>query len=71
MIHVVAVPQRLENGVRKTEGKDILHGLLAQVVIDTVDLLLSENLVDLRIQAAGALQVMPKGLLDDDPGPPR
>ncbi len=46
VIDIVAVPQRLENRVGKTEDEDILDGLFAQVVVDAVDLILIEYGVD-------------------------
>jgi len=36
--HVPPVPQRLEDPVAETKSQDVLHRLLAQVVVDAVDL---------------------------------
>jgi len=38
MVDVSTVPDRLKQGVGKTEGKDVLHRFLAQEMIDAVDL---------------------------------
>ena len=37
-LHPVAVPQRLEDRVREPEDKQVLDGLLPQVMINPVDL---------------------------------
>ena len=34
MVHVAAIPERLEQQVGETKGQNVLHGLLAQVVIN-------------------------------------
>jgi hypothetical protein len=60
VIHVVAVPQGLEDGVGEAEGEDVLHGLLAQVVVDPVHLGLVEYSVDGPVEGPGALQVPPR-----------
>ena len=56
--------------VREPEGEDVLDGLLAQIVIDPVDLLLSERLMHDLGQLAGAGEVIAERLLDHDPGKP-
>ena len=38
MVDVAPIPDRLEDGIVETEDHDVLHGLLAQVVIDAVNL---------------------------------
>src|SRR5229473_2303454 len=38
VVDVIPVPERLENPVAKPENEQVLHCVLAQVVIDTVDL---------------------------------
>ena len=38
---MVLVPQRLEHPVGEAEGQEVLHRLLAEVVVDAVDLLLA------------------------------
>jgi hypothetical protein len=45
VVDILAVPQRLENAVAETEGEDVLHGLLAQVVVDAVDRRFRKDLV--------------------------
>jgi len=43
MVDVVAVPERLEDGIGEAKDHDVLHGLFAQVVVEAVDLPLLEN----------------------------
>ena len=69
VVHVAPVPQRLEDAVAEAEGQNVLHGLLAQVVIDAVDLGFGEDLVQLVAQLARAGQVVPEGLLDHQAPP--
>ena len=67
VVDVAPVPDRLEDGVGEAEGQDVLHRLLAQVVIDAVDLRLAIDPGQGLGQGAGRGQVMPEGLLDHDP----
>lgn len=48
---------------------EVLDHLLAQVVVDAVDLVLAEQGRDVVGQPIGALQVLPKGLLHNDAVP--
>ena len=40
VVHVAAIPHRLENAVRKTKGQNILNGFFPKIVVDAVDLFL-------------------------------
>jgi hypothetical protein len=66
VVHVSAVPQRLEDAVGEAQHHQVLHGLLAQVVVDAVDLVLRERLGEGHVLLLGALQVVANRLLDDD-----
>ena len=66
MVDEVAVPDRLEQAVGEAEREDVLRRLLAEEMVDAVDLLLGEDLVQPRIERDGALQVGAEGLLHDD-----
>ena len=68
-VDVPAVPHRLEDAVAEPESKDVLHGLLAEIVIDAVDLALVEHRRDLAVQGTGAVEVVAERLLDDHPAP--
>ena len=67
VVDVAVAPDRLEDRVREPQGVDVLHRLLAQVVVDPVDLRLLEPAVDGAGQLARRLQVVAERLLDHDP----
>jgi hypothetical protein len=69
VVHVAPVPDRLEDPVGEPEDEQVPDGLLAQVVIDPVDLGLAEDLSDLAVEAARRVQIAAERLLDDDPAP--
>ena len=69
VIDVAAIPERLEDAVSETERQDVLDGLLAQVVIDAIDVLLVENFLEFRVQRSGGRQIVTKRLLDHDATP--
>jgi len=66
VVDVLLVEQRLEDAVREAHHEDVLDGLLAQVMIDAVDLRLLEHLGDRVVDHARALQIAADRLLDDD-----
>ena len=66
-LDVAAVPDRLEHGIREAQVGDVLNGLLAQEVVDPVDLALVQDLVDLVVELDRRVQVVTEGLLDHDP----
>ena len=70
MIDVVGVPDRLVELVGEPQRQDVLHRLLAEIVVDTEHRLLGKDAVDHRVELAGAGQVVPERLLDHDPAPP-
>ena len=45
VIDVLTCPDRLEDAVREPQDQDVLHRLLAEVVIDAEDLVLAEDLL--------------------------
>ena len=51
VVDVAAVPERLEDPVAEAEDQQVPDGLLAQVVVDAVDLRLAEDLADLAVEA--------------------
>ena len=62
----VAVPDRLEDGVREPQVEDVLDGHLPEEVVDPEDLGLVDQLVQLGVQLAGGREVVSERLLDDD-----
>ena len=69
VVDVAPVPERLEDPVAEPEDQQVADGLLAEVVVDAVDLRLAEDLADLAIEPLRGIQVVPERLLDDDPPP--
>ena len=67
--HVVAVPGRFEEGIAEAEGEQVLDRLLAQVVVDAVDLRFVEILVHQRVQLDRGVEVVPEGFLDHQARP--
>src|ERR1044071_4242844 len=65
VIHVAAVPDRLEHRIGETKDHDVLYGFLTEIVIDAVDLPFVQHLVDALIELARGLQVGPERLFDD------
>ena len=66
---VVTVPQGLPNGVGETEREQVLNRFLAQIVIDSIDLILAQVLAQHEIEPLRGAQVGPKWFFDDDPPP--
>ena len=60
-------PGPLDHRVREPEDKDVLHRLLAEVMVDAEDLRLVEDLAHDATELAGARQVVPDRLLQHDP----
>ena len=71
VVDVVAVPDRLEDAVGESQHQHVLHRLLAQVVVDAIDLVLGKDVVHLAVEFAGAGQIGAEGFFDDDPARPR
>ena len=65
---VAAVPDRLEEVVREAEDQDVLHRVLAEIMVDAEDLLLVEHREEMPIERTRGLQVASEGLLDHDAG---
>src|SRR5690242_12974179 len=70
VVDVLRAPDRLPQAVGEAECQDVLHGLLAQVVVDAEDLILGKDLEYLGIEYPGTGQVVPERLLDHQAGPP-
>jgi len=70
VVDVIAIPDRLKKPVGKAQDHDVLHRLLAEVVIDAEDLVFVENAEELLIERMRARKVGAERLFDDD-APPR
>ena len=66
---MVSVPERLEDAVGKAQHQDVLHRLLAEEMIDPIDLVFAQNFQDLRIERPRRSQVMAERLFDDHAAP--
>ena len=66
VVDVLPVPDRLEDPVREPKHQDVLHRLLAEVVIDAEDLILAEDLVHDAGELRRRREVVTERLLDHD-----
>ncbi len=64
----VAVPERLQKGVGEAEVEEVLHRLLAEVVVDAENGLLVEDRQERGIERDRRGEVAPERLLDDHAG---
>src|SRR5260370_8722577 len=69
VIDILPIPERFPNAVGKTKYQQILHGLFAEIVIDTINLIFFEDQSEFRIEFQSALQIMSERLLNYDPRP--
>ena len=67
VVDVAPVPDRLEQGVGEAKGEQVLHRLLAQVVVDAVDLALGEEPGQGGIELPRRREVVAEGLLHHQP----
>ncbi len=66
MIDMGSVPDRLEQSVGKAQRHQVLHRLLAEIVVDAEDLALGEHLADGIVDGPRAGSVLADRLFDDD-----
>ena len=64
---VLAVPDRLEDGVGEAQVGDVHHRLLAEEVVDPQDLVFVEHLAQRRLELFGRCEVVAERLLEDHP----
>src|SRR4030042_6353656 len=69
IIHIAAIPDRLEYRVGEAEKKDVLSGLLTQIVVNTIDLALIKYQMQNAIQISGKSKIPAKGFFYNDPAP--
>ena len=67
VVHVVGIPQRLEQDVGEAQRHQVLHRLLAQVVVDAEDLAFRERAADRVIDHRGTGGVLADRFLDHHP----
>src|SRR6185295_10996470 len=66
VVHKIAIPDRLQEGIGKAKVQQVLNSLLPQVVIDAKDGGLREDSMQLRIQRLSRGQVAAEGFLNHD-----
>ncbi len=64
MTNAPAAPQRLEQRIAETQCEQVLHRLLAEVVIDAEDLRLAEDGAHMRVDPGCGGQVLSQRLLE-------
>src|SRR4030081_2586889 len=69
VINVISVPNRLENAVAETKDQDVLHRVFTQIVIDTEDLVLREDRINIVVQLARRFEVGAEGFLNNHANP--
>src|SRR5256885_10083599 len=69
MIDMVTIPDRFKHAVGETQDQDILDRLLAEIVIDPVNLMLVDEVQQIAIQGARRSEFRAERLLDDQPPP--
>jgi len=69
VVDVIAIPDRLEEAVGKSNCQDALDGFLAEKMIDAINLLFVPNLEQSCVQRLGGVDVVTERLLDDDAPP--
>src|SRR5690349_16864162 len=65
MVNILAIPDRLDDGVGEPEGEDVLHRLFAEIVVNAIDLLLVYGPTNHCIESLCAGGIPSKRLLDD------
>jgi hypothetical protein len=69
VIDVAAVPDRLEDAVAEPECQDVLDRLLAEVVVDAIELPFVEHSQQLAVQGPGGFEIVSERLFHHDPAP--
>ncbi len=67
VVDVVVVPEGLKEGIAKADGQDVPDHLLAQVVVNAVDLAFLQRLGNALVKRPGAVQVRAKRLFYHHP----
>ena len=69
IVDIVAVPDRLEHRVTETKHKNVLHGVFAEVMIDTINLVFLERARDHIVQRQGRIVIAAEWFFYDDTRP--
>ena len=71
VVHVPAVPNRLEDGIGEAEDQNVLHGFFAEIMVDAINLSLVKDLVHLSAEFSRGREIPSERLLDHDSCPSR
>jgi len=66
MVDMPGVPQRLEQRIAEAQRDKVLHGFLAEVVVDAEGLLLSEAAPECVVDRRGGFEIAPDGFFHHD-----
>src|SRR3984893_2255975 len=69
VVHVIAIPKRLENSVSKSQRQKILDRVFPKKMINPIDLRLIEGFKNCAVEVSSRGKVMAKGLFDNDADP--
>src|SRR5260221_5141899 len=69
VINVIPVPNGLEDAVAETKDQDVLYRVLTQIVIDTEDLVLREDRINIVVQLARRFEVGAERFLNNHANP--
>ena len=69
VVDVVAIPDRLEQAVGEAQHQDVLHRLLAEIMIDAENLILFEDAEQFLVERLRRGEIGAERLFDDDAPP--
>ena len=69
MIDVGGIPDRLKQRIGETEHEDVLHRLLAEIMVDAINLLFAEMVAEGLIQLPRRGQIAAKRFFDHQSSP--
>src|SRR3954469_1658353 len=67
-LDMIAVPDRLQKGISKSEKHHVVNGRFAEIMVDPEDVSLPKSLQQNGVELDCRIQVAPEWLLDDYPG---
>ena len=68
-VDIITIPQWFEYAVGETEHQDVLHRLFPQIMVDTVNFLLIEDMDEMLVQTFGRFEARSERLLHDHAAP--
>ena len=69
VLDVLAVEQRLEDGVAEAEGQEVLDRVLPQVMVDAIDLIGPQETQNVPVELHGAREIETERLFDNHASP--